>query len=216
MEEHPDAQQALQTWYTDVKQADWKTPTDIKAIYRNASIVANNRVVFNIMGNKYRLVVAVRYGYGLVYIRFIGNHQEYDKIDVAVFEEKVLYMMEIKSIKHEANYEAALAEIEQLFEAKPGTPEGERLELLAGLVEAYEELHYSIPEPDPIEAIRYYMESRGLSRRDLEPCIGSRARVSEVLNRKRPLTLSMIRRLHVQFGIPAEVLIQPYDYQQAA
>ena len=124
--------------------------------------------------------------------------------------------MEIKPIKTEADYEATLAEIEQLFEAEPGTWEGDRLDVLTTLVEAYEDEHYSIPSPDPIEAIRYYMESRGLVRRDLEPYIGSRARVSEVLNRKRPLTLTMIRRLHKELGIPADVLIEPYEYQQAA
>jgi mRNA interferase HigB len=82
-EKHTDAQQALQVWYADVKQADWQTPTDIKNVYRNASIVANNRVIFNIKGNKYRLVVVVQYQYGIVYIRFVGTHQEYDKIDAA-------------------------------------------------------------------------------------------------------------------------------------
>jgi len=82
-EKHPDARQCLQAWYTDVKQADWKTPTDIKNIYNNVSFVANNRVVFNIKGNKYRLVVAVQYKYRIVYIRFIGTHREYDKIDAA-------------------------------------------------------------------------------------------------------------------------------------
>lgn len=118
--------------------------------------------------------------------------------------------MEIKPIKNEADYQAVLEEIERLFDAAPDTPEGDRLEVLTTLVEAYEEKHYSIPMPDPIEAILYYMESRGLSRRDLEPYIGSRARVSEVLNRKRPLTMEMIRNLHRGLGIPAEVLIQPY------
>lgn len=124
--------------------------------------------------------------------------------------------MEIRPIKTEADYEAVLAEIEALFEAEPGTPESDRLEVLTTLVEAYEEAHYAIPLPDPIEAIKYYMESRGLERRDLEPYLGSRARVSEILNRKRPLSLTMIRRLNENLGIPAEVLIQPYDYQQAA
>jgi mRNA interferase HigB len=79
--QHPDAQASLEAWYADVKQAEWKTPADIKNIYRNASIVASNRAVFNIKGNKYRLVVAVQYEYGIVYIRFIGTHPEYDKID---------------------------------------------------------------------------------------------------------------------------------------
>jgi mRNA interferase HigB len=82
-ERHPDARQPLQAWYADVKQADWQTPADIKGVYRNASIVANNRVIFNIKGNKYRLIVVVQYYYGIVYIRFVGTHQEYDKIDAA-------------------------------------------------------------------------------------------------------------------------------------
>jgi HTH-type transcriptional regulator/antitoxin HigA len=118
--------------------------------------------------------------------------------------------MEIRPIKNEADYQAALKEIELLFDAVPDTPDGDRLEVLTTLVEAYEERHYAIPLPDPVEAILYHMESRGLTRRDLEPYIGSRARVSEVLNRKRPLTMEMIRNLHRGLGIPAEVLIQPY------
>ncbi len=118
--------------------------------------------------------------------------------------------MEIKPIKNDADYQEALEEIERLFDASPDTPEGDRLEVLTTLVEAYEEKHYNLPIPDPIEAILYHMQSRGFSRRDLEPYIGSRARVSEVLNRKRPLTMEMIRNLHRGLGIPAEVLIQPY------
>ncbi len=118
--------------------------------------------------------------------------------------------MEIRPIKTEADYQAALEEIERLFDVAPDTPEGDHLEVLTTLVEAYEDKHYSIPLPDPIEAIVYHMESRGLSRRDLEPYIGSRARVSEILNRKRPLSMGMIRKLHAGLGIPADILIQPY------
>lgn len=118
--------------------------------------------------------------------------------------------MEIRPIRTGADYEEALAEIERLFSAPPNTPEGDRLDVLTTLVEAYEAQHYPIPEPDPVEAIKYFMESRGLTRTDLEPYIGSRARVAEVLNRKRPLSLNMIRRLHSGLGIPAEVLVGPY------
>jgi HTH-type transcriptional regulator/antitoxin HigA len=125
-------------------------------------------------------------------------------------------MMAIKPIRTEADYTAARREIEALFEAEPDTPEGDRLEILSTLIEAFEEQHYPIPDPDPIEAIKYYMESRGLTRKDLEPYIGGRARVSEILNRKRPLSLAMIRKLNQGLGIPAEVLIQPYEHQPAA
>lgn len=119
--------------------------------------------------------------------------------------------MNIKPIKTEADHKASLKEIESLFDAERGTPEGDRLEVLVTLVEAYEEKHHKIALPDPIEAVKYHMERLGLSRRDLEPCIGNRARVSEILNRKRPLTLKMIRNLEATLGIPAAILVQRYD-----
>jgi HTH-type transcriptional regulator/antitoxin HigA len=119
--------------------------------------------------------------------------------------------MDIRPIRDDKDYKSALAEIDRLFEVQPGTLQGDRLEILTILVEAYEDQHHSVPLPDPIEAIQYHMESRGLSRRDLEPYIGTRARVSEILNRRRRLTLRMIQKLEAGLGIPAEVLIQPYE-----
>ena len=116
--------------------------------------------------------------------------------------------MEIKPIRTELDYENSLKEIEQLWGAESGTPEGDRCEVLFTLVEAYEDQHYPILPPDPVEAIKYYMDSRGLDRQDLEQYIGSSGRVSEILTRKRPLTLAMIRKLNAGLGIPAEVLIQ--------
>lgn len=118
--------------------------------------------------------------------------------------------MDIRPIKSKSDYERALSAIEQLWEAKPDTPDTDRLELLSMLVEAFELEHYPIPPSDPIAAVEHCMESRGLTRKDLEPYIGSRARVSEVLAKRRPLTLSMIRRLSVGLRIPTDVLIQPY------
>ena len=118
--------------------------------------------------------------------------------------------MDIKPIRTEADYEAALEEIERLWGAAYGSPEGDKLDILVTLVEAYEEKHHPIPPPDPIEAILHHIESQGLSRSELEPYIGSRIRVSEILNRKRPLTLNMIRELQSGLGISAEVLIQSY------
>ncbi|CAB1082941.1 Helix-turn-helix motif [Olavius algarvensis Delta 1 endosymbiont] len=124
--------------------------------------------------------------------------------------------MEINPIKEEKDYQAALKEIESIFEAAPGTPEGDRLDVLTTLVEAYEDRNFQLPLPDPIEAIIYYMESRGLTRRELEPYIGSRSRVSEILNRKRALTIDMIRKLHSGLGIPADILIKPYSLVKSA
>lgn len=124
--------------------------------------------------------------------------------------------MEIRPIKTQTDYQNALQEIELLFDAPPNTPQCDRLDVLSTLVDAYEQAHFPIEIPDPIEAIQYYMDTRGWSRHDLEPCLGSRARVSEILNRKRFLTLDMIRRLNQELGIPAEILIQPYESVQAS
>lgn len=116
--------------------------------------------------------------------------------------------MHIKPIKTEKDYKKALGEIDALFDAAPGTSNGDRLDVLSTLVEAYEEKHFPIDTPDPVAAIRFVMEQQGLERKDLESYIGSRARVAEILNRKRSLTLSMIRKLHHSLGIPAEILIR--------
>jgi HTH-type transcriptional regulator / antitoxin HigA len=117
-------------------------------------------------------------------------------------------MMDIKPIKNQRDHRRVLKEIDALMDAKANTPAGDRLDVLVTLAEAWEEKHHPIEAPDPIEAIRFAMEQRGLSRRDLEPYIGSRARVAEVLNHRRALTLPMIRRLHEALGIPADVLIR--------
>ncbi|MEE4378243.1 MAG: transcriptional regulator [Candidatus Competibacteraceae bacterium] len=124
--------------------------------------------------------------------------------------------MDIKPIKTEADYRQALNDIEQLMDAQPDTPEGDYLDVLSTLVEAYEAQHYPIEEPDPIEAIKHRMEALGLERKDLEPFIGGRGRVAEILTRKRPLTLAMIRRLSAGMHIPADVLIQPYAANSTA
>jgi HTH-type transcriptional regulator/antitoxin HigA len=115
--------------------------------------------------------------------------------------------VEIKPIKTDRDFRRALREIDGLMDARSNTSEGDRLDVLTTLVVAWEEAHYPIDAPDPVEAIRFAMEQRGVTRRDLEPLIGSRARVAEVLNRKRNLTLPMIRRLHEVLGIPADALI---------
>jgi len=116
---------------------------------------------------------------------------------------------EVKPIRSKRDYEAALREVERLWGAKSGTRDGDRLDVLATLIDAYEEEHYPIDPPDPIEAIKFRMEQQGLTRRDLEGIIGTRTRIAEVLNRKRGLSIEMIRRLHEHLGIPAEVLIRP-------
>lgn len=117
--------------------------------------------------------------------------------------------MDIKPIKSDADYRSTLSEIESLMMAELDSPEGEKLDVLTTLVEAYERKHYALDLPDPVEAIKFEMEQKGLTVKDLEPMIGKSNRVYEVLNHKRSLTLKMIWRLHEQLGIPAESLIKP-------
>jgi HTH-type transcriptional regulator/antitoxin HigA len=116
---------------------------------------------------------------------------------------------ELKPIRSEADYERALAEVEILWGAKSGTPKGDRLDVLATLIDAFEATHHPMDPPDPVEAIKFRMEQQGLTRKDLEQVIGTRTRVAEILNRKRSLSIAMIRRLHAQLGISADVLIRP-------
>ena len=124
-------------------------------------------------------------------------------------------MDDLKPIRTEGDYATALAEVERLWGAPANSPEGDRLDILATLIDAYESEHFPMDPPDPIDAIRFRMEQQGLSRKDLEGLIGTRTRVAEVLNRRRGLSINMIRRLHERLGISAEVLIRPTRRSEA-
>ena len=117
----------------------------------------------------------------------------------------------VRPIHNDSDHSAALQEIERLWNSEDGSLEAERLDLLMLMVEAYEAEHYPIPAPDPIDMIEFVMDQRGLSKSDLIPYLGSRAKVSEILNRRRPLLLEMICKLHSGLGLPADILVQPYE-----
>jgi HTH-type transcriptional regulator/antitoxin HigA len=123
--------------------------------------------------------------------------------------------MHLKPIRTEAEHAEALAEIERLWDAPDGSPEADHLEVLKMLVEAYEKEHHGIDMPDPVSFLEYVMEARGLTRKDLEPYIGPRGRVADILTRTRPLSMGMIRRLVDGLGLPANVLIQPYALRES-
>ena len=125
-------------------------------------------------------------------------------------------MPDVKPIRCEADYDAALSEVGRLWGAKSGTPRGDRLDVLATLIDVWESEHHPMDPPDPIEAIKFRMEQQNLTRKDLEGIFGTRTRVAEVLNRRRGLSISMIRRLNKQLGIPAEILIRPPRLRRAA
>ena len=119
--------------------------------------------------------------------------------------------MELKPIRTKKDYQAALKAVDALWTVKDGTDDADRLEVLTILIERYEREHFPIPDPDPVDFLLYIMDARGLARKDLEPYIGSRARVAEVLNRVRPLSLEMIRKLSDNLDIPADVLVRRYE-----
>lgn len=119
--------------------------------------------------------------------------------------------MDIRPIKTSRDYDQALQRIEALMDAKVNTPEGDELDVLVTLVQAYEAKHYAIDAPDPIAAIMHRMEAMGMQRKDLIPVLGSKSRVSEIMNRKRKLTMEMVRNLHLTMQVPAEALIQDYS-----
>jgi HTH-type transcriptional regulator/antitoxin HigA len=124
-------------------------------------------------------------------------------------------MQPIKPIRNEADYELALQDIDRCLDATAGSPERDRLEVLTVLVDDYEAKHYPVSPPDPIAAIEFVLEQRGMSRKDLEGVIGSSGRISEVMNKQRPLTLAMIRKLVEKFDLPADVLIRNTSRIQA-
>jgi len=208
-----DAEVPLRAWVTIVKAADWTRPNDVRKMFGSADLLSNGCVVFNIGGNKYRLVAAVHYRGKRSYVRFIGTHEKLTRSTPTRFEG---IGMEVRPIRTKADYRRALKEVERLWDAEPGTPQVDRIDVLMTLIEAYEGKHFPILPPDPIAAIEFMLEQKGLTRRDLEPAIGSRGRVSEVLNKKRPLTLPMVRALSDLLDIPMSVLAQAYPVRSAA
>lgn len=201
----------LDVWFAEVRKATWKNSAEVKRLYASASIVGADRIVFNIKGNDYRLVVSVDFekpSSG-------SNGSELTEITTESTS-GACNMADVKPIRSEADYEAALAEVERLWGAKLGTPRGDRLDVLATLIDVYESEHYPMDPPDPIEAIKFRMEQQNLTRKDLEGILGTRTRVAEVLNRRRSLSINMIRRLHETLGIPADVLIRKSHLKRAA
>ena len=195
-----DARGPLHSWYAEAIKAAWRSPQDIKDQYASASICGNNRVVFNIGGNKYRLVVEAQYQADIVWVSSSGRTRS---TTASTWRPQ----MTIKPIRNDDDLRRAFRRLEKIFQAVEGTPQADERDVLVTLIEAYENKHYDFGPADPVEAIKFRMEQEGLTPRDLEPYIGQSGRVSEVLNRRRPLSLRMVKRLHDGLKIPYESLM---------
>jgi HTH-type transcriptional regulator/antitoxin HigA len=189
-----------------VHRARWKSSAELKAQLHSVSILTAERAVFNIKGNDYRLIASINYGHQILFVKWLGTHREYDRSMPERWSMAKAGIL-VRPIRTEADYRRARNRIEKLMSAEPGTHEGDELDVLATLVDAYEEKRFPMDAPDPVTAIQFRMEQQGLTRKDLEPMIGSRARVSEVMTGKRGLTLAMVRRVRSGLGISADLLV---------
>ena len=191
---------------------DLGSPQEIMdAFGTTVDFVGNNRVVFDVSGNKYRVIVAFAYACKRGLIKFVGTHAQHDRIDA----EKV-QKMDIRPIRTEEDYDWALAEIAHHFDDVPekGTPEADRFDVLTVLSSAYEARKHPIEPLGPIDFILAHMEEAGLRQRDFAEVVGSASRASEFLNRKRPLTLGAVQGIHRHWRLPASVFIQTYHLDE--
>ena len=198
------AEDSVRAWVLEVRQAKWNNAMDLKSAYGNASIITSKRVVFNIKGNHYRLIVDIEYKLKLVFVVWFGTHKEYDTIDA---KEVVM-----KKTREEKRYDKACERVYQLIHSskEPIDPEskvGEEIDLLSLYIENYERKNFPIKAPTAVVAIKFRMEQMNLKQKDIAPLFGGKTRVSEVLNEKRPLTFKNIVLLHQYLGIPYESLV---------
>lgn len=184
---------------------------DVRIAAPNAKILNGERARFEVAGGNFRLIVAFDFGRRIAFIKFVGTHAEYDRIDCLdgcnILKER---MMEIRPIRNDDDHAAAVREIEALWGAAAGTEEGDKLDILATLVEKYEEARWpSVDAADPIDLLNYAIDELGHSQAELAELLGSRSRASEILNRRRPLTVEMIHKINEAWKIPADLLVRP-------
>lgn len=207
---YPETANALMEWYHELIVSDFKNFNELKRKYGNVSIVADDRVVFNIVGNKFRLVVRIVFEYKAIQIKWFGTHSDYNRINVEKikFKNKVSFM-KLKPIKTKKEYEQYLQWVDEQFDkkVKPNSEEGAQLQIALLLIKQYEDKHYPIPMPDAIEAVKLKMKERGMRNKDLVGRAGSKGYVSAILNKQKPLTLELARLFHRELGVPAEVLL---------
>jgi antitoxin component HigA of HigAB toxin-antitoxin module/mRNA-degrading endonuclease HigB of HigAB toxin-antitoxin module len=209
---HPETRSALERWFTVVRSAEWMSMNEVKSAFSGAKVLNAERARFEVAGGNYRLIAAFDFRRQTVFVKFLGTHTEYDNVNALTVSQFQEIAVHIRPIRSDADHRAALAEIERLWGASPGTDDGDKLEILITLVEKYEESRWPINEPDwdPADVLRYAIDEMGHTQTELAALLGSRSRASEILNRQRPLTVEMIRSISDAWKIPAQFLIRPY------
>jgi HTH-type transcriptional regulator/antitoxin HigA len=199
-----------------VLSKEWEKPGDVTKDFNTARTSRNNMAIFEINHNDYRLIAGLNYQKGWVFIKFIGTHAAYDKVDAATIDlfktkkiSKANYM-QLKILKTKKDYLNALTRFEQIFQAKTDTKESQEADVLALLIKEYEDKNYLIHAPNPLEAIKYRMQQQGLTYNDLAQILGFKSRVTDLFNKHRKLNLSMVRKLHNKLNIPLETLVREY------
>ena len=204
------AKTALEIWYDEFVNAEHTNFNELKRDFPSASLIGDDRVIYNIKGNQFRLIVRVVFNFRVIQIKWFGTHKEYDRIDPLKVSIKKQLKMKLSLIRSEKEYERLLDWIDLQFDLgiQPDSEEGEQVQIALLLVKQWEDLHYPIAHADPIEAIKLRMEEMGIRNKDLvERNYGSKGHVSMLLNRKKSLTIDLARRFHKELRIPAEVFL---------
>ncbi len=226
---HPRAEAPLRAWHDTIAKATLAGPADVKTAFgTGVDFISDNRVIFDIGGNQHRLIVRFSYRFKACQIRFVGTHREYVSVDPPTVEFKFMTsevsahvrngVPNIRPIRTEADHRWALKEIDAYFGAEPeaGSADGDRFEVLIALVEAYEREHFPIEPVDPVDILHFAIADMGRSQAELARLLGSRARASEILSRKRALSLAQIRAISAAWHLPIALLAAPYRLAQDA
>jgi len=216
---HPEAKVSLERWHTIVRAAQWTSTDEVQKAAPKAEVLNRERVRFEVAGGNYRLVAAFDFRRQIAFVKFIGTHAEYDRIDALTVSQFQGDDMDIRPIRTDQDHRAALAAIEACWGAPEGTEEGDKLDVLLALVEIYEAKRWPIEIDetfDPIDVLRYAIDELGHTQAELAELLGSRSRASEVLSRRRALTVEMIHKVGEAWKIPADLLVRPYKTERAA
>ncbi len=217
---HPEARVPLERWNTIVRSAEWTSMDDVRRTVPKAKVLNGERAGFEVAGGDFRLIAAFDFRRRVAFGKFVGTHAEYDRGGRA---DRVAILrsdpMDIRPIRNDADHRAAPVEIDRRWGAPVGSAEGDELEVLVALVGLYEERRWPIlidGSFDPVDVLQYAIDEFGHTQAELAELLGSRSRASEILSRRRALTVEMIHRIGEAWKIPADLLVRPYAIRRAA